>query len=191
MDCSPQAPLFMGFSRQEYWSGMPCTPPGDPLDPRIKPESLTSAKGFFFFYYWRHLGSPVTPLLRYNLYITRFMLLKCKVQYFFVWFLLCLQSYAVVIVQSLSHIWFFEIPWTAACQASLSFTIPEFSQTHVHWVSDAIQPSHPLLPPSPPAFNLSHVRVFSNESVLRIRWPVLEFQLQHQSFQWIFRVDFL
>ena len=45
--------------------------------------------------------------------------------------------------------------------------LPEFAQTHVHWVSHAIQPSHLLSPPSPPAFNLSH-GVFSNESVLRI-----------------------
>ena len=44
----------------------------------------------------------------------------------------------------------------------------EFTQTHVHWVGDAIQPSHPLLSPSPPAFS---IRVFSNESVLCIRWP--------------------
>ena len=49
--------------------------------------------------------------------------------------------------------------------------LPEFAQTHVHWVSDAIQPSHPLSSPSPPAFNLSQIRVFSNESVLCIRWP--------------------
>ena len=49
--------------------------------------------------------------------------------------------------------------------------LPEFTQTHVHWVSDAIQPSHPLSSPSPPAFNLSHIRVFSNESALHIRWP--------------------
>ena len=47
----------------------------------------------------------------------------------------------------------------------------EFTQTHVHWVSDAIQPSHPLSSPSPPAFNLSQHRVFSNESFLPIRWP--------------------
>jgi len=50
--------------------------------------------------------------------------------------------------------------------------LPEFTQTHVYWVGDAIQSSHPLLSPSPPAFNLSqHHRVFSNESVLRITWP--------------------
>ena len=47
----------------------------------------------------------------------------------------------------------------------------EFTQTHVHRVGDAIQPSHPLLSPSPPAPNPSHIRVFSNESTLRTRWP--------------------
>ena len=47
----------------------------------------------------------------------------------------------------------------------------EFTQTHVHQVGDAIQPSHPLSSPSPPAFNLSQYQVFSNESVLHIRWP--------------------
>ena len=47
----------------------------------------------------------------------------------------------------------------------------EFTQTHVYWVSDAIQPSHPLSSPSPPAPNPSqHQRVFSNESTLRMRW---------------------
>ena len=48
----------------------------------------------------------------------------------------------------------------------------EFAQTHVHWVSDAIQPSHPLSPSSPPAFDLSqHQGLFPNESALHIRWP--------------------
>ena len=49
--------------------------------------------------------------------------------------------------------------------------LPELTQIHVHWAGDAIQPSHPLSSPSPPTFNLSSIRVFSNESVLRIRWP--------------------
>ena len=48
--------------------------------------------------------------------------------------------------------------------------LPEFTQTHVHQVSDAIQPSHPLLSPSPPAPNPSSIRVFTNESTLRMRW---------------------
>ena len=49
--------------------------------------------------------------------------------------------------------------------------LPEFMQTHVHRVGDAIQPSHPLSSPSPPAHNLSQHQVFSNESALHIRWP--------------------
>ena len=48
---------------------------------------------------------------------------------------------------------------------------PELTQTHVHWVGNAIQPSHPLSSPSPPAPNPSSIRVFSNESTLRMRWP--------------------
>ena len=49
--------------------------------------------------------------------------------------------------------------------------LPEFTQTHVHWVGDAIQPSHPLLPPSPPALNLSQHQGLFNESALHIRRP--------------------
>ena len=62
-------------------------------------------------------------------------------------------------------------PWTAACQASLSITNSQsLLKTHVHWVVDATQPSHPLLYPSP-AFSLSQNQGLSNESVLCIRWP--------------------
>ena len=49
--------------------------------------------------------------------------------------------------------------------------LPETTQTHVHQVSDDIQPSHPLSSPSPPAPNPPSIRVFSNESTLRMRWP--------------------
>ena len=70
--------------------------------------------------------------------------------------------------------------------------LPELIQTHVHWVSDAIQPSLPLSPPSPPTFNLSQYQdVFQWVSSLHQVAKVLEFQLQQQSFQWIFRTDFL
>ena len=67
--------------------------------------------------------------------------------------------------------------------------LPEFAQTHVHWVDDAIQLSHPLSPPSP-ALNLSQYQglfqwVGSSHQVAKV------LDLQHQSFQWIFRVDFL
>ena len=68
----------------------------------------------------------------------------------------------------------------------------EFTLTHVHWISGAIQASHPLVSPSPPAFNLSqHQCLFQWVSSLHQVAKVLEFQLQHQSFQWIFRTDFL
>ena len=61
----------------------------------------------------------------------------------------------------------------------------EFTQIHVHWVSDAIPPSHPLLSPSTHAFNLSqHQSLFKWDSSLHQVAKVLEFQLQHQSFQW-------
>ena len=70
--------------------------------------------------------------------------------------------------------------------------LPEFAQTHAHWVSDAIQPSGPLLPPSPFAFNLSQrLGLFQWVSFSHQVAKVLELQFQHQSFQWIFRVDFL
>ena len=68
----------------------------------------------------------------------------------------------------------------------------EFTQTHVHWVGDAIQPSHPLLSPSPLALNLSqHQGLFKWVSSSHQVAKVLEFQLQHQSFQWTLRTDFL
>ena len=70
--------------------------------------------------------------------------------------------------------------------------VPGFAQTHVHWVSSGIQSSHPLSSPSPPAFNLSqHQGLFQWVSSLHQVVKILELQLQHQSFQWIFRIDFL
>ena len=94
-------------------------------------------------------------------------------------------------VQSLSRVRLVVTPQTAARQASLSIT-NSLSLLSVHWVGDAIQPSHLLLSPSPPAFNFSqHQGLFKWVSSLHQVAKVLEFQLQHQSFQWIFRTDFL
>ena len=68
---------------------------------------------------------------------------------------------------------------------------PELTQTPVHRVGDAIQPSHPPSSPSPPAINLSqHQGLFKWVSSSHKVAKGLEFQLQHQSFQWIFRTDF-
>ena len=69
-------------------------------------------------------------------------------------------------VQSLSHVRHFVKPGFPVHHQLL-----ELTQTHVHRVGDAIQPPRPLSSPSPPAFNLQSIRVFSNESVLCIRWP--------------------
>ena len=70
--------------------------------------------------------------------------------------------------------------------------LPEFTQTQVHWVGDAIQPSHLLLSPSPPALNLSqHQGLFQWVSSLHHIATVLALQFQHQYFKWIVTVDFL
>ena len=70
--------------------------------------------------------------------------------------------------------------------------LPESTQTHVHWVGDSIQPSHPLLSPSPPAPNLSqHQGIFKWVSSSQQVAKVLEFQLQHSSFQCTPRTDLL
>ena len=82
--------------------------------------------------------------------------------------------------------WWFWVEFSSVAQSYLTLCDPmdcsmlglpvhhqllQLAQTHVHWIGNAIQPSYPLLSPSPPAFNLPSIRVFSNESVLRIRWP--------------------
>ena len=70
--------------------------------------------------------------------------------------------------------------------------LPELIQTQVLWVGDAVQASHPLLSPCPPAFNLfQHQDLFQWVSSSHQVAKVLEFQLQHQSFQWVFRTNYL
>ena len=70
--------------------------------------------------------------------------------------------------------------------------LPELTQTHVHWVGDAIQPSLPLSSLSPPALNLSqHQGLFKWVSSFHQATKVLELQLQHQSLQWTPRTDLL
>ena len=102
-----------------------------------------------------------------------------------------LRIIQIIVAQSLSHVWLYNPMDCSTPGFPFHHQLLELAQTHVHQVSDAIQPSHPLLSPSP-AFNLSHHQglfqwVSSSHQVAR----VLEFQLQYQSFQWIFRTDFL
>ena len=116
--------------------------------------------GFYYSYYLRSISSLYFPLEDHR---------KCSS--------LCISFSSV---QSLSHVQLLATPWTTAHQASVHHQLPEFTQTHVHWVGDAIQPSHPLLSPSPPAFNLyPHQGLFKWISSLYQVARVLEFQLQH------------
>ena len=100
--------------------------------------------------------------------------------------------------QSLSHVWLFATPWTAAHQASLFITNSHSLPKLMSIVGDAIQPSHPLSSPSLSTFNLSqHQGLFkwvsSSHQVAKVlnSASTSKSQLQHQSFQWIFRTDFL
>jgi len=74
-------------------------------------------------------------------------------------------------VQLLRHVWLFASMNCSTPGFPIFHHPPELAQTHVHWVSDAIQPSHPLSSPSPLAFSLSQHQGLFNESVLCIRWP--------------------
>ena len=111
----------------------------------------------------------------------------------------CLQSYTVNVrimlhiqsVQLLSDVWLCDSMDCSMPVFPVHHQLLDLAQTHVHRVCDAIRSSHPLSSSSP-AFNLAqHQGLFqwvsSSHQVARI----LEFQLQHQSFQWIFRIDFL
>ena len=97
----------------------------------------------------------------------------------------------VAVVQSLSCV---RQLWPHKLQqpdSSVLHNLPEFVQTHVYWVGDAIQPSHPLSPSSPFALNLAqHQRLFQWVSFSHQVAKALELQFQYQSVQWIFRVDF-
>ena len=93
-------------------------------------------------------------------------------------------------VQLLSRVQLFATPWTAACQASLSITnscsLPKFMSIEMMMPSN-----HYLLSPSPPVFKLFQQSLFKWVSSSHQVAKILQFQLQHQSFQWTFRTDFL
>ena len=101
-------------------------------------------------------------------------------------------SWHCVVVQSPRSVQLFMTPWTAARQASVPHHLLKFFQVHVHCIGDAIQPSHPLMSSSPSSFNLSqNHRLFQWVKCSHQITKILEFQLQHQSFQRVFRVNFL
>ena len=102
---------------------------------------------------------------------------------------LCFLERAFVVV---SCVLLLVIPRTAAHQASLSFTLSwSLLKLNVHQVGNAIQPSHPLSPPSPALSFSQHQDFVQRANSLHQVAKVLEVQLQHQSFQWILRTDLL
>ena len=165
---------------------------------------LISFKIFLFYpHYWHnsppphrsllqplspHLAPHSFPCLRKGGTETGGLAQTC-----WVWLSLRAQPQSHLIF-SLSRDPLFVTPRTAAHQASLWRTGSYvcYLSTHAHRVGDAIQPSPSLLPPSPPTLNLSqHQGLFPWVSSSHQVAKVLEIQLQHQSFQWTFRVDFL
>ena len=190
-----QAPMSMGFSRQEYWSGLPFPSPGYLPDPGIEPRSatleadtLTSEPPREAHY---HIMTPFIPN-----YPMRSALSEVNVVTLaFFWL--------VSMVYSFPSFYFLFLLATESC---LTFCDPmdcstpgfpvlhcllELAQTHAHWVSNAVQPSHPLLPPLS-ALNLSqHQGLFQWVSSSHQVAKILELRLQHQSFQWTFRTDLL
>ena len=150
-----QAPLSMRFSRHEYWRGLPCPPSGPLPDPQAKPISL------------------ISPTLAGRFFTTS-ATWETKT-WSSVQFSSITQS-CPTLCDSMNH---------STPGLPVHHQLPEFTQTHVHWVSDAIQPSHPLSSSSPPAPNPSqHQSLFQWVNSLHEVAKVLEFQLQHQSFQW-------
>ena len=94
-------------------------------------------------------------------------------------------------VQLLSHVWLLVTPWITACQASLSSTTNSWSLLKLMSI-ESVMPSHPLSSPSPPAPNPSqHQGLFQCVNSSHEVAKVLEFQRQHQSFQWTPRTDLL
>ena len=118
-------------------------------------------------------------------------LLHCR-QILYCWATREALSDTISSVQLLSHVQLFATPRTATLQASLSIT-NSWSLLKLMSIKSLMPSNHLLLcrPLLLPLSIFPSMRVFSNESALRIRWPKYWFQLQHQFFQWIFRNDFL
>ena len=122
-----QDPLSMEFFRQEYWHGLLCPSPGELLNPRSNMRVLHLLHGQVFFFFF------------FNHWLYGEALHSSSVSQF---------SCSVVSDSLRPH-------ESQRARPPCPTPIPEFTQTHVHRVSDAIQPSHPLSSPSPPALNPS------------------------------------
>ena len=122
---------------------------------------------YLFFLYTEKI---ILPNLKFFIGVS---ILPTSTVYSVLFLLICSSSYFSVqfssVAQSCTTLW--DLMDCNTAGLPVYHQLPELTQTHVHWVSDAIQPTHPLSSPFPPAFNLSQHPVFSNQSILRIRWP--------------------
>ena len=174
-----------GISSQEYCSGLPFPSPGDLLNPGFKLPSPALRADFLpskpsgkrqieggmqlIFEYW-FFPQPCNMLANSNKYICRFIQISS-------------------VAQSCPTLC---DPMNCSTPGlPVHHQLPEFTQTHVHWVGDAIQPSHPLLSPSPAPNPSQHQGLFQWVNSSHEVAKVLEFQPQHQSFQWTPRTGLL
>ena len=154
---------------------------------------------YFFLFYWSIVDLQYCVSFRYTAKWFRYTCVFCI--FFFI-----LDYYKILHIVP-SAIQLFLVQFSSVIQSCPTLCDPmngstpgppvhhqllEFTQTHVCWVSDAIQPSHSLSSPSPPALSLSqHQGLFKWVSSSHQVATILEFQLQHQSFQWTPRTDLL
>ena len=161
MDCSLPGCLSMGFSRQEYWNGVPCPPPGNLPNPGIKPVSLICPA-------WQADSLPLAPPGKPNIhyippkYLTKIEWLNHNTQLDNVTGNHLKRSASVQFssFQSLNRVRLFATPWIAACQASLSIT-NSWSSLRFTSIESVMSSSHLiicrpllLLPPIPPSIRV-------------------------------------
>ena len=145
-----------GFSRQEYWSGLPCPPPGDLSNPGIKPRSPTlqtdslpsespgkpKNTGVGNLLFSRVSSSPRNSVCMY-VYVC---ICICMYMYVYVCMYVCMKW----LLSHFSCAWLCEPMDCSTPGFPVHHQLPELTQTHVHRASDAIQSPHPLSSPSPP-----------------------------------------
>ena len=139
----PQALLPMGFSRQEYWSGLPCPPPGDLPNPGTEPESPVSPALQAVSLLLSHQGNPTGN-------ISSVQLLSCVRLFVTPWTTACQASLSITNSQSL---------------LTLLCTVSVMPSNHLLFCRPL------LLLPSGSRGSFPSIRVFSSKSVLLIRWP--------------------
>ena len=185
MNLALQAPLSIGFPRQEHWSGLPCPPQGDLRDPGIKSTSPPSSALQADSLPLKPCGNPkcLQAEVKVTCFITRtvlfqtsgnswwFCLPKLEVEWNYVFFTVTSVSfYGNADIVFHKHLFNKVVQFNSVAQSCptlwdpmdcctpglpVHHQLPELTQTHVDWVGDAIQPFHPLSSPSSPAFNRS------------------------------------